>query len=356
MPNVLAALFRNFGPPLGLKRFTVRQKFASHSLAWLDYDIADRAEYIMPPEHTPVEVRWGVSPVGVRSFYGYVNHYETLVEDGVPFTRLWVLGTSKVMNANNPRTWHWSSRSAIARDIARTHNLRSLVHPHHHVVETWATGTRTDFQALQDLAAEIGYQVWVDGSTLYFLDPEKVLSGPQTLSIPSFGTESLHRVKISGGSSAKSRAKRQVVYGLDRVSNELFVATGGDQDYEQEMVNTPVLSFSAAELATEAAKRVQNDYYTAQVVADGNSAVFPGALIELPNGKHNTDQGGRWVTTEASHVVSSDLFTTSFTATRGKGFYLPRRTTTVRGTTEFLRAQVRNGKVWEAEFQEHVYV
>ena len=359
MTNVLDASFLNNGPRTDLKKFSVRQKFGNHTVAFLDYRFFDRHEYVLPVEGSPISVRWGKTPLGVRNFYGYVNHYET-DEERRAYTRLVALGTSRVMNSASPSTWQETSRSSIARDIAKRHKLRSIIHQHFWVVDNWATGPRTDWQALNDLANEIGYLLWVDGSTFYFLDPKKALASASSLTVPFISSRDIEKVQILGGSNIPgetTQAKRRVLYGLDYSTNEPFLATSGDPSHPTEVVADNVTTFAEAEQATDAASRREGDYYVAKIRMKGDATLYPGRIIRLDSGRVNTDQTGLWTINEARHEITRDDFTTDLVATRGVDSKpLARVATTVRGASEQVAAVVRDGTTWEAALQEHVNV
>ena len=358
MPNnVLDVSFQRFGPGRDLRKVTVRQKFGNHTLAFADYKFTDRVDYTLPPENTPVQVRWGVAPLGVRTFYGYVNHYETVRTDEV-YTRVVLLGTSRVMNAATPTTWANTTHSSMARDIAKRYRLRSVVHEHGWVRDNWASGPRSDFRTLKALADEIGYHLWVDGATLYFLDPKKILNSASSLTVPVVSDQSIEALQVLGGSNIPGEmdvTKRKVVYGLDYTTNEFFQATSGDTQYPTEIVSSHVNTFAEAEQVTAAAARREDAYFTAKARIAGDASLRPGGLVGFESGRVNRDQSGIWTVQEAVHEITSTDFYTDIVAVRGANERpLGTVPTTVRGATEQTAAVVRDGSTWEAALQEHV--
>jgi hypothetical protein len=361
MPNILRVNFHKRGDVRGLDKITIQQKFGNHTLAFLDYRISDRHQYRMPPENAPFEARWGVAPTGVRSYFGYVNHYETVPDNShAARTRMVALGTSKVMNTTNPASWNGTTRSAIARAFAVRHRLRSVIHDHPSVVEQWSTGVRTDFQSLQALADEIGYSLWIDGSTLYFLDPTKTLRSASTLSAPLIREEDILSVKVMGGNDIPgliAPAQRQVQYGLDYRTNEFFVATSGDTSLTSRVNSSSVNTFGEAQVSSDALHKKSGDRYVLTATVKGNAKIYPGATVRVAPGRVNNDQEGLWFVSEATHVTTSTNFTTKIVATRGKDMQpLSRVSTPVRGAAEFTPAVVRDGVRWEAALQEHLHV
>lgn len=346
----------------GLTRIEIRQQFSKHTLAFVDYKFQNKKQYSLPKEDTPVHIRWGMSPTGVRSFYGYVNHYETGKDNQErALTRIVTLGTSKKMNGVKPDSWQGTTRSNIAKHIAAKHKLRSLTHLHNVVVDHWATGPRTDFQALNSLGDESGYKVWVDGSTVYFIDPTKTLQSASSNTVSYIRNQDMVIHEILGGSNVPGdgrAARRQLQYGLDYRTNEFFQSTSGDPTLPAEVVTDSVNTFADAEAITNAAARKQSDYYVLKATMKiGNAKIHPGSLVNIEPGRVNRDQSGTWLITAATHVITRDDFTTYIVATRGKdGKPLSRIPTPLLGTTEGRPAVVRDGTNWEAELQEHVRV
>lgn len=357
-----SSFYKRSGLP-GLERIEVRHKFSNHTVGLLDYRISSRQSYYLPPENTPVQFIAGEGPDKARVTYGYVNHYETATsdEDGSAITRMVVIGTSKMMNSASPQGWQNQTRSTMVRDIARKYRLRSVTHTHPYVVDNWTTGTRTDFQALKVLADETGYRLWVDGGTVWFLDPEKLLLTASTMTTPVVTTQALRgSVQVMGGSNIPGEmqsATRRIQYGLDYRTNEFFSATSGDEARPVKVAGQTVTTFEEAQQSADAAERTQRDFFVVKATFDGNANIVPGSLTRLASGRVNTDQGGLWLTTEVDHTVTKDDFVTRYVGTRGEQQKpLPSVPSTVRGTTGAVQALVRTNNRWEAALQEHVHV
>ncbi len=361
MRNVMAAQFHKRRSLSNLRKITVRQKTGNHTVTFLDYEMLRRNEYLLPPENTPVTIRYGLGANNVDVEYGYVNHYETTVgSDNKTLTRMVVLGTSKPMNGMTSSTWSATSRSAIARDIATRHRMRSVIHDHPYLVENWATGNRTDFQALRALADEAGYDFWVDGATVYFLDPERIVTTASSMSVRAVPPKDVHRIQVLGGSNIPGEiepSRRQVQYGLDYRTNEFFTATSGDPVDPTKVSGASVNTYSEAQEVADSQTRRQGHYYTLRAEVEGDVKMRPGALSRFNSGRINTDQAGLWVASEAVHEVTSNTYTTELVASRGRDQRpLSRTRTTSRGITSRPRAVVRDGLIWESALQEHVHV
>lgn len=363
MARVMQPMFLRGGSADGLQAITVRHKFGNHTLAYLDFDYQKAKQYVLPPERTPVALRWGKSPLGVSTTYGYVNHYDTTGNDSntrKDSTRMVIIGTSALMNSTVPTNWETTTRSAIARDIAKRYQLRSVIHKHPAVVGSWASGVRTDLQVLQALAQETGYQFWVDGSTLFFLDPKRIILGAENMTIPYFEKKNIRGSKITGGSNAPNEygnARRRVIFGLDNGTNQFFVATGGNPVHPVEMLPVRTGSYGEADTLTAAGDLNDMNYYTAEVVVDGNAKIIPGSVVRLAPGNISNDIGGYWIVNQALHEMTLNDFKTTMQLTRTIDQIPGVRTSTiVRGVNLSAPAVIRNGSTWEAEIQERVDV
>lgn len=337
------------------RAFSLRQKYGNHTLGFIDYKFLNKREYILPEEGADVSVRWGQSPLGVRSFYGYVNHYETYInEDEEQMTRVVLLGTSRELNNVTPQSWRNVTRSSIARSIAKKHKLRSVVHVHQGMVDNWTTGVRSDFLALGDLAEEIGYDFWVDGSTLYFLNPNR-LAGAGAVDAPEFLRDDIYKISVTGGGGSPrdgKTARRKVVYGLDRTTNQFFKATGPKSKYPTEVVAASVGNYGEAKRITDTKPRAVEEFFTAKVSLKGNSAIHPGSPVYLEADDIAPDQEGVWITTKADHYIDEERFTTDVIATRASARPGKKAASRIRGVRE-IEAISRNG-IWVASRQEHV--
>lgn len=359
MANVYRVDFHRWRYVSGLTKVTVRQKFGNHSLFLIDYAISSKQRHIIPPENTPFTIQLGTGPLGVQSLYGYVNHMEERVDDsGQRLARVVGIGTSKVMNSAAPTSWAGHTRSSIVRDIATRHRLRAVVHSHPEVLETWSSGAMTDFQVLKTLSDESGYRVWVDGSTVWFLDPVRALASASVRSTPLVRLNDPTSAEVLKGSNVPGQVKatkRVVQYGLDPTTNEVFKATSGDRRDPVEMLSGAVNTWTDAEFTTAATLRNRLDTAALKATLVGDSSVVPGAPVRF-DGTGSPDRVGLWLVSEAEHEISSQGFTTTITATRDRDRPMNSKTPDIlQREGVHNRAVIRNGRTWEAMVQEKVH-
>jgi phage protein D len=360
--NVMYARYHKSDVDEPLTRVEIRQKTGHHTVALLDYDLSGPTKYIFPQPDTPVTLDWGYLPKGLTKFYGYVNHYETMTNDALrTTTRVVVIGTSKPMNSTRPdNLWRDTTRSAIARHIAKRNRFRSIIHPHHEKVESWAGGPRSDIQCLRALAKEIGYKVWIDGPTLHFLDPRRVLASPASDDYPQFVMgEDLLSVKAFAGehTPGTNSGYQRVVFGLDNKTNEIFKKTAGKPNHPRRLETEVARNYGELQHLTESFDKMDMEAYTVQMTLDGEPQVHPTGLVSLIGDNLTNDQAGTWLIDEATHVLTDQGFTTYATGVRDKEDDLGIRTwNSIRGAVKKKPAVIRDGTNWEATLQEHVNV
>lgn len=359
MANLFRADYTGWRNVAGLAKVTAMQKFGNHTLYLLDYDVTANQRYLLPPENTPFQIRVGQGPLNSGTVYGYVNHYEDVIEGGSRHTRLVGLGTSKVMNSSNPTTWMGSSRTGILRDIGARHRFRTVTYSHPEVLDSWSTGILSDFKAANALAEQMGFRLWIDGPTMWVLDPQLVLASASLASTKVVRGRDQQGSKVFKGSNVPgslNASKRVVQYGLNPHSNELIVSATGDRNLPVEMLSKPVSSYSEANYVADARLRASRDQEALEVTFDGDMNITPGSPIRM-DATANPKQQGVWLVNEATHVISGSAFTTRVSATRESDRLLTSRVPDrVRQNSVLARAVVRNGSTWEAEVQERIDV
>lgn len=359
MANVFSADFLGWRSVADLRGITVMQKFGNHTLFFLDYHMSRNQNLLLPPKDTPFTVRMGSTPLGVRTFYGYVNHLEESVDSsGRAVTRLVGLGTSKVMNSMSMMTREGQSRTGIAQAIATSHRLRSVVHHHPEVLDMWHAGDKTDFQALNDLADAMGYLAWVDGATMWLLDPVRVLATASTLSTKTVGKGQQKESRVFKGSGIPGQVspdRRIVRYDISPSSPEVLTSTAGDRGQPVEVLSRPSGAFGAADYATEAMLRKRKERVSTEALLEGDATLSPGSPLRFLSDVASPDQIGLWMVNSATHEISASGFTTRVTATRDHD--RPLRSNVpdvVRREGTLAEAVARNGRTWEAKVQERI--
>jgi len=295
----------------------VREANASHVLAIIDVVTTPQSRVI--PERTPVQMTWGEAPNSLEDFYGYVHHHQALSplegQTGVGnVVRYVLIGTSLPMNQQRTRSWRGVSGSYLARAIAKEHGLRAVVNQSPRVYPYVAQSGNSDFSLLKQLATDVGFRLWVNGATLWFVDPEALLLTPKTRNVPAFSmvnrtgiADSLLGLEVVNGTMVDDGGvlSNMTAYGFDPRSKRFFKATSGSTDaYLQTVSQTaPVESLAEAATTLSASQAASRNWVTAKARVRGNASLRPGSLIRLGGSGVLPDYQGLWLVDSATHSV-----------------------------------------------------
>lgn len=347
-----------------------------------------RSTSVIPAETTPVWVEHGSTPQGTSIMYGYVNHAEGAGDQTSSNFSIYLIGTSLPLNGINPQTWDAVSPSFIARQVAERYRLRAVISRSSEVLPYWAQGNESDFHMMNRLAQRAGCKFWVTGSTLYFVDPTKIIANASvqstqtfTMSSGSAMTNTLQQVSAVSGSLAPSNTATQVsdVYGIS--TNQLLLPDG---TYTAQgtlvKASSAVTTRDAGMLQSSYTKYV--DYMTqsqfeAQTIADSQTRlgnwltaqayvtpslpVRVGDVVNLAGDKVPGPYQGLWMVSGVTNKyilnkVSSPRRITMLTLIRNQqDIHQTAASRALRGTVVDVPADNVNG-VWESRRLETVYV
>lgn len=379
MSDFVRASFAGLVPNGTINRFELRQHYEQHTLAVIDMTVP-RALLrstggVLYKEMTPVIVDWGRSASEQARFYGYVNHCEVLTDSaGNPTVRYLCLGTSLRMNGTQPRSWTGVTPSFVVAEIARKHRLRALLHRSRRKLPTFTISTDTDFQALQRLAGETGYRLWVDGGTVTFADPNVLLAGAASSFVPQY--PDVVEFTITPGTLVPRDSgvvSEKVVNGRSTVTKGAFAvksdtvlkARPGDTQGFRPLITTvlpgEVGTYVEAQDRIAAATRLQN-WLTATVRLPGAPMVRPGRLIWIDGQNVPIDHSGVWHVESTRHVMTISVvgnvaYTTDVEVSRNQAERPSfTRTAQVSGTPDTVACVQRDGVFWESESLDIVYL
>lgn len=359
--------------PGGLYRVEVREGFSKHPLLMLDYP-APRRRRGMIPEGTPFTLDWGWAPLDLRTVYGYVNHHEIVEQgDGTQFLRTFCLGTSMSLNDSGSNVWEKVSPSFIAKTVATKRGLRCVMHQAPRVLPYWAQGNDSDFVMLKRLATSIGFRFWVDGSTMYFLDPGRMLRQPTDQRTPSFEMyrdgedDTLKDIKVISGSMAPGGASVQEIFGIDNNTGRLIKANSGRVFEERGLVKPAKRSTYPHSVGSlQEAKQINEAnaalgtwaHIEASVV--GSPRVRIGRLVSLGGDALNDSHSGDWLVSEATHILEvsenqQKTYMTDMTLTRNNRRIVRSNSSTFRDAHREIPARLTRNR-WESRILESVYV
>lgn len=379
MSNFVRAAFAGLAPNGTITRFELRQHYEQHTLVIIDMTVPSvllrTTGGALYPEMTPVIVDWGRSTTEQSRFYGYVNHSEVLTDEvGNPTVRYICLGTSLRMNGTEPRAWTAVSPSFVVAEIARKHRLRALLHRSRRKLPTFTITTDTDFQALQRLAGETGFRLWVDGGTVSFVDPNVLLAGAASTFVPQY--PDVVQFSITPGTLVPRDTgvvSEKVVNGRSTITQGAFTVKSdtvlkarpddiqGFRPFITTVLPGEVGTYVEAKDRVDAATRLQN-WLTATVRLPGAPMLRPGKLVWIDGPNVPVDQNGVWHVESTRHLMNisplgSTAHSTDVEISRNQGERPSfTRTAQVSGTPDTVACVQRDGVFWESESLDIVYL
>lgn len=347
---------------------------------WGQHDIfAVRIEYnrgypmnsIVPwPVNAPVSIVWGRQPQALNTWYGYVNHSEqnSNADSGthnLQFT-YYLIGTSKPMNAESSKVWGNVSPTFIAKTMATSYHLRSVLTSTTWVLSNETQANMSDFAYLNFIADKTGYRFWVSGGTLYFINPAVVLTGSSSQGVPVFTQNKLMTqqdtmrsfYQLTGDNLPGSMIAQRQIYGIDQTSGHLLSASTGTGLAKVNTVRV-ASSLSDANSILTAWQDLSQFWIGATAELFGNNLVYPGKVVYLEGTALPGSNTGYWIVASARHVMkaawtglaTSDKYVTQVTLLRNTAGTIPAFTGVTTVSPEFVTCQLSNGTWFSSSLQ-----
>ena len=278
-------------------------------------------------ENTPVHLQYGWYADDSADWYGYVassrvlasetdSKYGYAVQVPVVYT---LTGASMPMQTRRNRTWRDTTASAAARQLSREYNLQPRVDTVA-TVTAQSTQASSDWQYLADWADRIGYRLYADGTTLWFVRRSTVMQTPDGTwpvfwqrKAPGF-IDSLRTFSAVLGDTDPAgglRARFQTT-AFNRTSNVLTHSTyTQDRTTAQGQSVDPLLAAQYSVRPADSYAQSQRllgaeaDYLwvEAQAVTNGDPRLKPGALVELRGAGIGDANEGLWMVRSAVHSL-----------------------------------------------------
>ncbi len=362
-----------------VSRVEIREGFGLHSMAVID--ISSRPTARSPfGELTPVVLDYGRSPNDVARWYGYVHHSSALASTDSQHVvvRYVCIGTTLPMNTQRTRSWKNISPTSIVRQVGRENGLRTVISPSARRLTYWAQSGISDFNLINNLADETGFRFWVEGTTLYFLDPRILLLGQKSQDIPVFNKnqtpgsfDTLLSLSVLTGTMvprANGTTGTSIISGLDKktgrpIKASLSADTGASTFLNSITTSRTVDNFADAQALMEARTLASRGWITMQATLYGTARVTPGNLVGLAGNSVSSDNSGRWMVTSTKHVINRSpdnkglQFTTTVDAERDQPFAVTFRSdANKRFKFDSVPAVLRDGQFWESSLLEDINV
>lgn len=351
----------------------VREGFGSHEIAILDFPVPRRAGAALIDDMTPVEVTWGNSAGTLRQFQGYVNHPEIVESSGESRVRYLCVGTSLPLNEPSLSAWSNVSASYVAKRVAEKHGLRSVVSRSTQLHPYVSGGNESDFSLLQSLAEKIGYRLWVNSGTLYFVDPLTLIRRSTHAPELSMGgpRDNLLGLDVVSGTLAPRAGQVgsvKTIFGIDRHSGRLLQSSSAKSLKDRGFLlpkRRSVLTGSV-ETAEEARALANNDatnveWVTAKADIRGGSAVRLGGLVNVTGRRVREELRGGWLVSGVTHVIESSEASVHYSSeleiTRNSKYDVQfRESGNVALGGRDVSSTLIAGERWESSIKEAVYV
>lgn len=356
-----------------VRRFEVREGVGVHQIAIIDV-ILPKTMTSVPPEGTPVSVRWGRLPE-VRTFHGYVNHHEVSNEGRLPNLRVYLIGTSLPLNSTNPTTWGPVSGSYVAKTVAERHGLRAVVSKCNEILPHWTQGIESDFAMMGRLAERVGVEFWVDAATLYFLDPSQLtarvnfLGGVTHLgrSGAGVGENNLLTFETISGSLAPGIGVPEVtdVYGMDNTGQviratsakslkDLGLAVPSNKSIVGDTISSPFEAQKVVDASTNRGRWV-----SASVTIRPDPKLRTGSVVNLDGPLVRDTHRGLWSVKSVVNVIrpaAQRAWTSELLVTRNQESSQKFTSRTFAGITPAPAARLWDGAQWQSASLETIYV
>lgn len=120
----------------------------------------------------PVTFSWTVGSSKCK-FVGYVHAVKTTGTPSTLMTIVTCIGASKALRKPKRRVFRNLTATAVATKIIKQVKLEPVVHSTSHVMPAVSQPGLTDWQVLRKLSAETGHGLFVNNTTVYFVDIDK---------------------------------------------------------------------------------------------------------------------------------------------------------------------------------------
>jgi uncharacterized protein involved in type VI secretion and phage assembly len=362
-----------------ISRVEVREGYGVHSMAIIDVSTAPTSKKPYQ-ELTPVTLDFGRAPNDLARWYGYVHHSSELASSDAQHVvvRYICIGTTLPMNTQRTRSWKNVSPTSIVRQVGKDNGLRTVISPSARRLTYWAQAGQSDFKLVNDLADETGFRFWVEGTTLYFLDPRILLVGQHTQDTPVFNKnqqagiqDSLQSLSILTGTMiprSNGTTGTSAISGLDAKTGKVIKASSTADSGTAAFLNNittvrAVDNYADAQALMEARTLASRGWVTMTAVLYGTARVTPGTLVGIGGNSVSADNKGRWMVTSTKHVINRDnkstgwIFTTTVDAERDQPYAVTFRSdANKRFKFDTVPAVLRNKQFWESILLEDINV
>jgi phage protein D len=298
----------------------------SIDMQWGKHDITQvRIEYNRGQDMTAitpwadsalVHIQWGLQPAALQDWYGYVSHNELSgnADSGTHNLQYiyYCIGTSMVMNTMTNKLWGSTTASDIAKQMATKYSLRCVVTTNTTILTNVMQATMSDFQFMNYLAQRVGYQFWVSGGTMYFVDPAVFFVGAGSQGISYYRQDKRvdwqdtmrdFRV-VRGNTLPGATVGNRTVYGIDATTGQV-VSSSSNSASTMIILDTSRVATSLAEAQQHqmAWSSLSQMWIGGQAELFGDQSLYPGKLVYLDGSALPGNNIGYWALSRTKHIL-----------------------------------------------------
>lgn len=348
---------------------SITQQWGQHDIAEIriEYNRGQDMSDITPwADGALVYLQWGRSPATLTPWYGYVSHNELAgnADSGshnLQYT-YYCIGTSMVMNTMTSKLWGSTTASDIAKQMATKYSLRCVVTTSSTILTDVMQASMSDFQFMNQLAQKVGYQFWVSGGTMYFVDPAVFFVASTSTGVSYYRQDKLvdqqdtmrdFRV-VRGNNLPGATVGTRTVYGIDSTTGQLVQSTSTSTS-TMAIVDTSrvATSLADAQQQQQSWSNLSQMWIGGTAELFGDQTLYPGKLVYLDGTALPGSNIGYWVLSATKHVLIvsyspsplDDNFQTQAQLIRNAGQTEPNYTGTMTISPEFVTC-TQSGTKW----------
>ena len=266
------------------------------------------------------------SPLKKREFYGYVKHIKTERTPGKNFVKAILIGASYPMQQPKQKIYKNVTADQVVRQIAKQHKFYCYAEPHPRVYPQVSQTGISDWQLMNKLAYQCGYELRVNNTELYFVptlwDYTKYRAEAPRFTMGSLGNidgTSIYSFELIAGETVEyddARKSAIAIGGVDPKLKTPVIVTEPKRKKKtrkrqrQETFDafdtiTVAPSITAAKYEAEAAEVRNNSFpYRASVTILGDPLLYPNLPIYL-DGLGET-YSGYWTILSVEHNIEEE--------------------------------------------------
>lgn len=296
-----------------VEMFTIKEDVGQHDLVTVT--LANRPTVDLL-SGTPVQVQ----QLGMEEF-DFSGYLDTAVPynngDGSRGGVYFLLSASTVMRSGTTRTWDNRTPFEIAKDIVEPHGLGLEMDRYVGKVSHFAQTTESDWEALRNLASDIGYVLSADNAVVRLADPPVVIRRAESQPLQSLTITAGSKFVMEESLTPVGYESYEFV-GIDKFGVS-FSVKANEESLVRKLIREEVESLGDALAAASRVKSRQAAQNRATLVTDYHPSIHVGSVVLVDEG----DRSRHWFVLTATHTFNEKpgaTSSTTLTLCRSTGF------------------------------------